>query len=174
MQNFAAIFISFCKTGSVAYGGGPSMIPLLKAEVVERKKWMELEDFMDALAIANALPGPVITKMSAVVGYYKGGWCGALAAVLGIALPSALLMLLLLSAVMLVKDNPLIVSMLKGLRPVVVAMRAYASYDMAPSALKEKKTWCIFIAALALMVFTPLHPALIVILGAAVGIALKL
>ena len=83
-------------------------------------------------------------------------------------------MLLLLSAVMLVKDNPLIVSMLKGLRPVVVAMLAYASYDMAPSALKEKKTWCIFIAALALMVFTPLHPALIVILGAAVGIALKL
>ena len=174
MRDLTSIFVSFCKTGSVAYGGGPSMIPLLKAEVVERKKWMNTDDFMDALAIANALPGPVITKMSAVVGYYKGGWAGALAAVLGIAMPSAILVIMLLSAVMLVKDNPIISSMLKGLRPVVVAMLAYAAYDMAPGALKNKKTWGIGIAALCLMIFTPLHPALIVVLGAIVGIALKL
>ena len=168
------LFISFAKIGAVAYGGGPSMVPILKAEVVERQKWIETDDFMDALALGNALPGPIVTKMAAAIGYRKAGWLGALSALVGIILPSALALIALMGFVSLVKDNPMVGSMLKGLRPVVVAMLAYAAWDMAPNAFKGHTTIAIAIIALALMIFTPIHPALIIVVGAAVGIALKL
>lgn len=174
VKDLPSIFVSFLKIGSVAYGGGPSMVPLLKAEVVERRQWILTEDFMDALAIGNALPGPIITKMSAVIGYRRAGWIGAMTALGGIILPSAIALLILMGFVSLVKDNPVVASMLKGLRPVVVAMLAYAAWDMAPNALKNPPTWAIAAVALALMIFSPLHPALIIILGAIAGLLLKL
>lgn len=174
MRVLLDLFLAFGKTGCVAYGGGPSMIPLMKAEVVERRKWMSVEDFMDAVAIGNALPGPIVTKLAAGIGYDVAGWPGLIVAVLGIVLPSALALLVLLGFVGMFKDNPKVASMLKGLRPVVVAMLAYAAYDMGPAALKNAITWVIGVVALALMIFTPIHPALIIVAGAIVGVLLKL
>lgn len=174
IKDLKDVFISFAKIGAVAYGGGPSMVPILKAEVVERKKWIGTDDFMDTLAIGNALPGPIVTKMAASIGYHKRGPLGALAALFGIVMPSALALLALMGFVSLVKDNPTVASALKGLRPVVVAMLAYAAWDMAPNAIKGLATIAIGLIALALMIFTPIHPALIIVAGAIVGIALKL
>jgi chromate transporter len=150
------------------------MVPVMKAEVIERRKWIGTEDFMDSLAIANALPGPLVTKLSAAVGYHRAGWCGALAAAAGIVLPSAVALLVLMGFVASVKDSPMTASVLRGLRPVVVAMLAYAAWDMAPNALKDRRTVAIGVAALALMIFSPVHPALIVVAGALVGLGLKL
>ena len=174
VKDLSNIFISFVKVGATAYGGGPSMIPLLKAEVVERRRWIEVDDFMDAVAIGNALPGPIITKLAAVVGYRKAGLAGAVIALGGIILPSAVALTILMGFVNLVKDNPVVTSMLKGIRPVVVAMLAYAAYDMAPNALKNVTTVLIGLASMALMIFSPLHPALIIVIGALAGILLKL
>ena len=173
-KDLLAIFISFAKIGAVAYGGGPSMVPILKAEVVERQKWIKTDDFMDALAIGNALPGPIVTKMAAAIGYRKAGWLGAASALIGIILPSALVLVILMGFVSLVKGNPMVKSMLKGLYPVVVAMLAYAAWDMVPNAIKGYPTIVIAIIALALMILTPIHPALSIVAGAVVGIALKL
>ena len=173
-KNLRALLISFAKIGAVAYGGGPSIVPVLKAEVVERRNWISTDDFMDALAIGNTLPWPIVTKLAAAIGYRGAGWCGATVALLGLILPSAVVLLVLLGFVSMVKDNPIVGSMLKGLRPVVVAMLAYAAWDMAPNALKGYKTVVIAIAALSLMIFTPIHPALIIVAGAIVGTALKL
>ena len=150
------------------------MIPVIKAEVVERRGWISTDDFMDVLAVGNALPGPIVTKIAAAIGYHKAGWCGAAAALLGIILPSSIALLALLGFVSLVKDNPMIESMLKGLRPVVVAMLAYAAWDMVPNAMKGYRTVAIAVVSLVLMVFTPIHPALIIVAGAIVGVAIKL
>ncbi|MDL2264069.1 chromate transporter [Synergistaceae bacterium OttesenSCG-928-I11] len=168
------IALSFAKTGITAYGGGPSMVPILKAEVVDRKKWIGTEDFMDALAIGNALPGLIVIKMAAVVGTRAAGWLGCLIAMLAIVLPSSVAMFLIAGFVQQVSDNPVVASALRGLRPVVVAMLAYASWDMAPSALKEQRTIAIALIALTLMIYTGIHPALVVVMGAALGIGLKL
>lgn len=174
LKNLWDLLISFAKIGVVAYGGGPSMVPIIKAEIVERRGWIDTDGFMDTLAIGNALPGPIVTKVAAAIGYHKAGWCGAVVAVLGIILPSAVAILVLLGFVSMIRDNPMVDSMLKGLRPVVVAMLAYAAWDMAPNALKEYKTVAIGIVALGLMIFSPIHPALIIVAGAIVGTVLKL
>ncbi|MDR1943290.1 MAG: chromate transporter [Synergistaceae bacterium] len=162
------------KLGCAAYGGGPSVIPLLQTEVVKVRQWMHIEDFMDALAVGNALPGPIATKMAAVIGHKVAGFAGATMAVLGMILPSIILVLLLLKLVGMVKDNPKILSMLKGLRPVVVAMLAYTAYSMAPSSMKGASTWCIGLIALLLMIFTKINPVWIIAAGAATGVIFKL
>lgn len=168
------LFLSFAKTGSVGYGGGPSMIPLIKEEVVSLQNWLGLGDFMDMLAIGNALPGPIATKMSSAIGHQVAGPLGALFATLGVALPSLIMLVILLKFVSLVKDNPKVASMLKGLRPVVVAMLAYAAYDMSFGSLTDIYTWAIGIGAMALLVFTKIHPALLIVAGAAAGWFLQL
>ena len=162
------------KLGCATYGGGPSVIPLLQAEVVDVRRWMLIEDFLDALAVGNALPGPIATKLAAVVGHKVAGLPGASIAVLGMILPSMILVLLLLRLVGMVKDNPRIISMLKGLRPVVVAMLAYAAYGMVPSSMKGAFTWGIGLAALSIMIFTKINPIWIIMAGAAAGVIFKL
>jgi chromate transporter len=162
------------KLGCATYGGGPSVIPLLQAEVVDVRRWMRMEDFLDALAVGNALPGPIATKLAAVVGNKIAGLPGASVAVVGMVLPSMILVLLLLRLVGMVKDNPRITSMLKGLRPVVVAMLAYAAYSMTPSSMEGAFTWGIGLVALLIMVFTKINPVWIIAAGAATGVIFKL
>lgn len=169
-----ALFLSFFKIGCVGYGGGPSMVPLIKNEVVNIREWMTLVDFTDILAIGNVLPGPVATKLSTVIGYEIAGPCGAVAATVAIILPGALLLILLLNSLDRVKDNPKIKSMLCGLRPVVVAMLAYAAYDMSFGSLVSLWAWIIASVTFILMISTKIHPALLIVAGAVTGVALGL
>ena len=82
---------SFTKVGILGYGGGPSMVPLVKAEVVDLYGWMTDTEFADALAMGYALPGPIATKIAAVVGFRVGGVLGSIAALAGMVLPSLVL-----------------------------------------------------------------------------------
>ncbi|MEG1799273.1 MAG: chromate transporter, partial [Synergistaceae bacterium] len=131
MMNLIDLIISFAKTGCVGYGGGPSMVPLFKKEIVEIYRWMDAQQFMDMLAIGNALPGPIATKISAATGYIVAGPVGSIAAMLANVAPSVIALIILIRFVNVVKSNPKVASMLKGLRPVVVAMLAYAAYDLS-------------------------------------------
>ncbi|MDL2264070.1 chromate transporter [Synergistaceae bacterium OttesenSCG-928-I11] len=174
MDTLLALFVSFFKIGLVGYGGGPSLIPLIKEEVVNVRGWMDALRFVDMVAIGNAIPGPIATKLSLVVGYEVAGFAGIVTATVAIALPGVALVLLLMKCVDRVKDNPRIQSMMKGLRPVVVAILAYAAYDMSYGSLVDLYTWAIAGIAFALMIFTKIHPALLVVAGAIAGVSLGL
>ena len=174
MEAVLALFWSFLKIGTVGYGGGPSMIPLIMEEVVNLRQWMNVESFMDILAIGNALPGPIATKMSVVIGYDVAGPLGAVAALMGTILPGLIAIVLLLRFVAYISGNPRVASMLKGLRPVVVAMLAFAAWDMSPSSFTGPATWIIGAVTLLLMIKTKIHPALFVVAGAAAGALLRL
>ena len=174
MDSLLALFWSFLKIGCVGYGGGPSMVPLIKEEVVNIQQWLTQTDFVDVLAIGNALPGPIATKLSVAIGFDVAGPLGAIAATVGVVMPSVIALILLLTFVSQIKDNPKVKSMLKGLRPVVVAMLAYAAYDMSFGSLTGPATWIIGGVTLALMIFTKIHPALFVVAGAIAGAVLQL
>ena len=89
-------------------------------------------------------------------------------------MPSVIVLILLLKFVSFIKDNPRVKSMLKGLRPVVVAMLAFAAYDLSAGSLTSLTTWIIGAVTLGLMIFTKIHPALFVVAGAVAGALLKL
>ena len=165
------LFIAFTKLGAVGYGGGPAMIPLIQEEAVEGQEWMTEEDFIDTLAMGNALPGPIATKMSFFIGYKVGGWAGAFLALVGLLWPSTVLMMVLGIFFLRFKDMPYAQAMLKAVRPVVFALLAYTAYTVLPKSVKSWHTGLIAVVAFVAVAILNIHPALTILIAAVLGLA---
>ncbi|HUW08161.1 MAG TPA: chromate transporter [Anaerolineae bacterium] len=162
------ILFSFLKVGLFGYGGGPSMIPLLQEEVVELNGWLSAEEFVDALAMGNSLPGPIIIKMATFVGYKLAGLPGLISAVLGVSLPGLLLMLLMTLFFFRFKDHPKVQAVLRAVRPMVVALLAVTIYSVWPAAIRHRwDSALIAVTTFLAVTLLNVHPAF-AILGAAI------
>lgn len=116
------LFTSFFKLGIFTFGGGYAMIPLIEQEVIERRHWIERKEFVDLLTIAQSIPGPIALNAGAFIGYKSRGYLGALAAVLGIAVPSFVIILIVAIFFNSIRHNPIVDAAFKAMRPVVVAL----------------------------------------------------
>ena len=85
MKELFEIFWVFFKIGMFTIGGGYAMLPIIQKEVVDKKGWMENEEFLDAISLTNSLPGPLATNSATFIGYRVLGIKGALVAILGTA-----------------------------------------------------------------------------------------
>jgi chromate transporter len=166
---FWPIFWTFFKVGIYAYGGGQSMIPLLEQEVVESRKWMTITEFGDVLALGNGLPGPITTKMAVAIGYKLNGFVGAAAALFALLFPSTVLMFIVIWFFFSYKDSPRIQSMLRGLRPAVVALLAVVAFDLGKASINNVPTSIIAIVTFAVFAFTKLHPAIGMAISGLIG-----
>ena len=95
MKRLFEIFLVFFKIGLFTIGGGYAMLPIIQREVVETKHWMTDEEFLDAISLTNSLPGPLATNSATFVGYRVARAPGSVAAVLGAATPSVIIILLI-------------------------------------------------------------------------------
>lgn len=87
-KNALQLFWTFFKIGLFTFGGGYAMIAVIQREIVERKKWIAQEDFLDIIAIAESTPGPLAINSATYLGYKKCGVLGSTFATLGVVLPS--------------------------------------------------------------------------------------
>ena len=87
-KNYIDLFATFAKIGLFTFGGGYAMISIIENECVEKKKWITHEDMMNVTVIAESTPGPIAINCASFVGYKKAGMLGALAATIGMVLPS--------------------------------------------------------------------------------------
>jgi len=172
MHELLALTWSFFKVGIFAYGGGPSMIPLIQEEVVVLHKWMTIEEFTDALAMGYALPGPIACKTAAIVGMKVAGIPGILLANVAIILPSVIAVLLLMQTFLAFKDSVFVTATLKAVRPAVVAMLLLVSWDMLPKSVTNWSTAFIGAVAFVAMARFNVHPALTIAGSAAVGLVI--
>ncbi|MBO5216642.1 MAG: chromate transporter [Alistipes sp.] len=122
MKKFAELFWSFFKIGLFTFGGGYAMISIIEREVIRRKGWIEQKEFLDLLTLAQSAPGPIALNTSVFVGYKMYGYRGALSALLGVALPSFLIILLIAIFFAQFRHNPVVDAAFKGMRPAVVAL----------------------------------------------------
>lgn len=170
MSAILQLFIAFARVGIFGYGGGPSMLPLIEEEVVDAHQWMTIEEFTDALAMGNALPGPIAIKMSGYVGLKVAGLPGVIAAVMGMALPSLVAMLVLAVLFFRFKDLPQIQSVLKAVRPAVVALLFFVVYHIFPRSVTSWHTALIALATFAAVAWLNVHPALVILAAGMVGL----
>jgi chromate transporter len=131
------IFWAFFIANLLGYGGGPSTIPLIQNEVVNQYGWMKLSEFGDVLAIANALPGPIATKLAGFIGYELGGVLGAFIALAATILPSAIAVILLFKFVNLFKDSPKVKLMTKSVQPIIAVLLAVMAYQFFLTAFEN-------------------------------------
>ncbi|MCM3784620.1 chromate transporter [Neobacillus mesonae] len=169
---YKELVIGMVRTGILGYGGGPSVIPLIRYEAVTRYKWMEDEEFGETLALANALPGPIATKMAAYLGYKKKGTLGAIVSVLAHILPSSIAIVALLGVMYTLKDSKYIAGMIAAVRPVIVVMLGIMAYEFAMKAWKGLgRGFAILFGVIAFVLLQLLHvhPGIVVILFLAYG-----
>ena len=88
VKKYISLFLTMLKIGLFTFGGGYAMIALLEHELVEKKRWLEKDEFLDMTAVAESTPGPIAVNMATFLGYKRGGVFGAAAATLGVCLPS--------------------------------------------------------------------------------------
>lgn len=161
LQIFWAFFIS----NILGYGGGPPSIPLIQNEVVNHYGWMTNQAFGEVLAIANALPSPISTKLAGYIGYEVAGWLGATVGIIATVAPTAIAMILLLRFVNLFRDAPQVKAMTQSVRPVVAVLSGIMAYQFIQGSL-EQIGWVhtLILAALSLFLleFRKIHPALVI------------
>lgn len=131
------LFIAFFRSTMLGFGGGPAIIPLYENEVVDHYQWMSTEDFGQALAFGNMLPGPIATKLAAYIGYKVAGWMGAFMAVTAVVLPTALLMVLLVGLIHKLQHVSFIKGMIRGVQPVIFVMLVMLAFQFAKYAFQR-------------------------------------
>ncbi|UOQ44157.1 chromate transporter [Halobacillus salinarum] len=159
------LFSAFFRVGMLGYGGGPSSIPLVHKEVVEKYKWLSDDDFGDILALGNSLPGPIATKMAGYIGYRVSGVIGMMNAVLATILPTIIIMIVLITSLNNLRDQPWVAGMTQAVVPVVGVMLAKLTYDFFKKA-KIQLGWIVTIligtASLLLIEWAGVHPGIII------------
>lgn len=178
MNMYINLFATFFKIGLFTFGGGWAMISIIQREIVDNHKWIGKDDFLDLLAVAQAMPGILAVNISTVVGNHLRGIKGSIAAALGTILPSFIIILVI--AVFLtpdvIKNNAVVASIFKGIRPAVVALIIAPVITTARSAGITWKTVAIP-ATVALLIYSKIpvisNPIIFIILAAVTGIWLK-
>ncbi|ASF38306.1 chromate transporter [Halobacillus halophilus] len=163
---FWKLFVAFFIPGIIGYGGGPASIPLVENEVVGRFGWMSVTEFSEMLAMANALPGPIATKMAGFIGYQQAGVLGAVVGVFATVTPSLILMIVLLSVLYKFKDSPRVKRMTNLIRPaiaVLLGIMAYQFFWNSYEAAGFLQTVILIIASFLLLEKVKLHPAFVIL-----------
>ena len=127
------LFQTLFRIGLFTLGGGYAMIPLIEAEVVEKRRWIDKTMFMDLIAVAQSCPGVFAINLSIFIGYRLRGIRGATAATLGTAMPSLLIILAIAMFFQNFQDVPWVAAAFAGIRPAVVALIAIPTWNMARS-----------------------------------------
>ncbi|NPD91801.1 chromate transporter [Prevotella sp. PMUR] len=162
-------FKTFFKIGLFTLGGGYAMIPIIESEIVDKRKWVTKEDFIDILAISQSCPGVFAINISTFIGYKLRKTRGAICATIGTALPSFIIILLIAMFFRQFQDNKAVAAMFRGIRPAVVALIAVPTFNLAKSAkIGLANCWIPIMSALAIWAFG-VSPILIILLAAIGG-----
>ncbi len=160
---FFQLFYTYLKIGTFTLGGGYAMLPLIQREVVERKKWIDEEEFLNMIALAQAAPGLIAVNSAIFIGWRIGGWRGVCGAVLGAVLPSFLIILVIAMVFSEWKELPAVEAAFKGIRPAVVALIAAPLLKMAKAAKISWLTALIPIAAALLIWLGHVNPVWVIL-----------
>jgi len=170
MKKLIEMFITFFKIGAFTLGGGYAMVPLIEKEVVDNKEWIERQDFLDMLALAQSSPGPIAVNTAVFVGYKVAGIPGCISTILGSILPSFLIILIIANFFVEIKDSETVEKIFKGIRPAVVALIAAPVLRLSKNAKINRKTVIIPIVVALLVAFAKVTPVIIIIIAAIGGI----
>lgn len=174
MSIYWKLFVSFFRIGGFTFGGGWAMISLIEREVVEHRRWLTKEEFLDNLAVAQALPGILAVNISVAVGDKLRGMRGSVCAATGtIILPFLIILAIAIFLTPdLIKNNETLSAIFKGIRPAVTALIIAPVLTSAKSAgITWRNVWIPVIPAVLIWLRVPWisNPILFIVLGGLLG-----
>lgn len=149
LQRVREIFTLFLRLGVTAFGGPAVSIAMMQDEVVQRRRWLTSQQFLDLVGATNLVPGPNAVEMAIHIGLLRAGWWGFLAGGVGLSLPAFLIVLALAVVYGFYGTTPQVTWLLYGIKPVVIAILLQALWTLGKKALKNRLLLGIGIAVLA-------------------------
>jgi len=165
-----SLFLTFMKIGLFTFGGGYAMIPLIQRETVDNKKWINDKDILDIVAIAESTPGPIAINAATFIGYRVGGFWGALAATVGVVLPSFVIITAISFVLAAFQNIRWIQYAFNGIRAGVLALIVKALWSMFKQSPKGIFAYLIMLGAFAATAFLPVNVIYVILFCAAAGI----
>ncbi|WP_025693368.1 chromate transporter [Paenibacillus zanthoxyli] len=162
------LILGFFIANLLGYGGGPSSIPLMYTEIVPHYHWLSNSEFTNMLALGNALPGPIATKVAAYVGFEIYGWVGAILALLATVLPSAAALIAMIRLLQKYRQSSIVKGMTLLVQPVIAIMMVILTWQMSKGPLASIGIWqTLIIAAVSFwaMERRKIHPALVILVA---------
>lgn len=164
------LFCTFFKIGAFTFGGGYAMIPLIKREVVEEKKWMNEDVMFDIIAIAESTPGPLAVNAATFVGNKMMGLKGGVAATLGVISPSFLIIVTISQILIKIEEWNIVKDAFVGIRAGVLVLIVNALWSMFKKLKKEAFTYTLLLVALCFIWIFKLDTIIVLIISAFLGI----
>jgi len=172
LKELWTLYIIFAKIGVCTFGGGLTMLPLLEAELINRKNWVTEAELMDYYAIGQCTPGIIAVNVSTFVGHKRKGIAGGIAATFGMVTPSLIIIVIIASFISSFAENPLVQSAFSAVRVAVAVLILNTVIKMWQGSIKNKMG--IILAALSMTISFALgiSPIAIVLTGGALGLLL--
>lgn len=166
MNIYLDLFVTFFKIGLFTFGGGYAMLPMLEAEVVNKKHWTSYEELMDYFAVGQCTPGVIAVNTATFIGYNKRKVPGALVATAGVICPSIVIILIIASLLTTFAQEPIVQHALSGIQVAVCILILQAVIKLFKAGVKN--IWGVVIFALALVCsYLSLVPTVVIVIAAA-------
>ncbi len=164
------LFWSFARVGALTFGGGYAMLPILEAEVVDRRGWIEDEELLNFYAIAQSTPGVIVVNTATFIGFTEAGYGGAVVATLGVITPSIIIITLLSLFMTGLGDNPLLSKALHGINIAITALLVSALVRLGKKSIKSVPASVLAIASFLLVQFAGVSTVFVIIASAILGV----
>lgn len=168
------LYFSFMRIGGLTFGGGLSMLPMLKYELVDQKNWIKEDELIDCYAVGQCTPGIIAVNTATYVGYKKAGIIGGIFSTLGMITPSLIIITLIAAFLERFMNNIWLSHALMGVRGVVCALMLNTVITLAKKSLLDKIAWVLCIVAFLLALLSKVPTILIVVIAAFIGIILQM
>lgn len=170
---YLTLFYEFFKIGLFAVGGGAATIPFL-FDLTVNFDWFTAEQLANMIAVAESTPGPIGINMATFAGFQAAGILGGLIATIGLALPSVVIVILISNFLQQYACDPRVENVLASIRPAVLALVMFASWQIAALSVVDLETFLVFILFAAAIRIYKKSPIFYILLSALVGIILEL
>ncbi len=170
MKKILNLFLIFMKIGAFTFGGGYAMIPMIQREVVDNKKWISADTILEIVAIAETTPGPIAINAATFVGYKIKGVKGAIAATLGVVLPSFVIITVIALIYTSFAGNKYVERAFWGIRIGVLALLVKAMIIMFIQCRKSIVGYAIMLFAFILVAFFDFNVLAVIIISAVIGL----
>ena len=173
MKAFFEILFVFAKVGFITFGGGYAIIPILQKEIIAKRQWVGEADLIDYYAIAQCLPGIIAANTAMIIGYKRKGILGMLAAVIGIAIPSFVIILIIAMFIRNFMQYEIVTHAFNGIRAAVLALVTGAAIKMWKNGVKDIFGILIFIITIIVLIIWNISPIIPIVAAAVCGIIIR-
>lgn len=166
------LFLTFFKVGAFTFGGGYAMLPLIQEEVVNNA-WLSENDIINFIAVSESTPGPFAINIATYIGSEMAGIIGAICATLGVILPSLIIIILVAKFFEKFKTNKFIKGCMTGLKPAVVGLIGASVLSIGKTVFIENGfsfVSLVLFLSMSVLAFKKVHPIIIILISAIVGI----